>query len=140
MNKINKLTGRSYSLFNYYGAPDAERIIIAMGSVCGPIEETVDYLNNKGKKVGLVQVHLYRPFSVTHFLKAVPETVKAIAVLDRTKEPGAVAEPLYEDVCASYINNDKRPKLYGGRYGLSSKDTTPAQIVSVFENLKKRNS
>jgi pyruvate-ferredoxin/flavodoxin oxidoreductase len=137
MNKINKLTGRSYSLFNYYGAPDAERIIIAMGSVCGPIEETVDYLNNKGEKVGLVQVHLYRPFSVTHFLKAVPETVKAIAVLDRTKEPGAVAEPLYEDVCASYINNDKRPKLYAGRYGLSSKDTTPAQIVSVFENLKK---
>lgn len=137
MNKINKLTGRSYSLFNYYGAPDAERIIIAMGSVCGPIEETVDYLNNKGEKVGLVQVHLYRPFSVTHFLKVVPETVKAIAVLDRTKEPGAVAEPLYEDVCASYINNDKRPKLYGGRYGLSSKDTTPAQIVSVFENLKK---
>ena len=137
MNEINKLTGRNYRLFNYYGAPDAERIIIAMGSVCGPIEETVDYLNNKGEKVGLVQVHLYRPFSVTHFLKAVPETVKAIAVLDRTKEPGAVAEPLYEDVCASYINNDKRPKLYAGRYGLSSKDTTPAQIVSVFENLKK---
>ena len=137
MNEINKLTGRNYRLFNYYGAPDAERIIIAMGSVCGPIEETIDYLNNKGEKVGLVQVHLYRPFSVTHFLKAVPETVKAIAVLDRTKEPGAVAEPLYEDVCASYINNDKRPKLYAGRYGLSSKDTTPAQIVSVFENLKK---
>lgn len=137
MNKINKLTGRNYRLFNYYGAPDAERIIIAMGSVCGPIEETVDYLNNKSEKVGLVQVHLYRPFSVTHFLKAIPETVKAIAVLDRTKEPGAVAEPLYEDVCASYINNDKRPKLYAGRYGLSSKDTTPAQIVSVFENLKK---
>lgn len=137
MNKINKLTGRNYSLFNYYGAPDAERIIIAMGSVCGPIEETIDYLNSKGEKVGLVQVHLYRPFSVTHFLKVVPETVKAIAVLDRTKEPGAVAEPLYEDVCASYINNDKRPKLYAGRYGLSSKDTTPAQIVSVFENLKK---
>lgn len=137
MNEINKLTGRNYRLFNYYGAPDAERIIIAMGSVCGPIEETIDYLNNKGEKVGLVQVHLYRPFSVTHFLKAIPETVKAIAVLDRTKEPGAVAEPLYEDVCASYINNDKRPKLYAGRYGLSSKDTTPAQIVSVFENLKK---
>ncbi len=137
MNEINKLTGRNYRLFNYYGAPDAERIIIAMGSVCGPIEETIDYLNSKGEKVGLVQVHLYRPFSVTHFLKAVPETVKAIAVLDRTKEPGAVAEPLYEDVCASYINNDKRPKLYAGRYGLSSKDTTPAQIVSVFENLKK---
>ncbi|WP_315108844.1 pyruvate:ferredoxin (flavodoxin) oxidoreductase [Clostridium intestinale] len=137
MNEINKLTGRNYRLFNYYGAPDAERIIIAMGSVCGPIEETIDYLNNKGEKVGLVQVHLYRPFSVTHFLKAVPETVKAIAVLDRTKEPGAVAEPLYEDVCATYINKDKRPKLYAGRYGLSSKDTTPAQIVSVFENLKK---
>ena len=137
MNEINKITGRSYRLFNYYGAPDAERIIIAMGSVCGPIEETIDYLNSKGEKVGLVQVHLYRPFSVTHFLKVVPETVKAIAVLDRTKEPGAVAEPLYEDVCASYINNDKRPKLYAGRYGLSSKDTTPAQIVSVFENLKK---
>ncbi|WP_238902825.1 MULTISPECIES: pyruvate:ferredoxin (flavodoxin) oxidoreductase [unclassified Clostridium] len=137
MNEINKITGRNYRLFNYYGAPDAERIIIAMGSVCGPIEETIDYLNSKGEKVGLVQVHLYRPFSVTHFLKVVPETVKAIAVLDRTKEPGAVAEPLYEDVCASYINNDKRPKLYAGRYGLSSKDTTPAQIVSVFENLKK---
>ena len=137
MNEINKLTGRNYRLFNYYGAPDAERIIIAMGSVCGPIEETIDYLNNKGEKVGLVQVHLYRPFSVTHFLKVVPETVKAIAVLDRTKEPGAVAEPLYEDVCSTYINKDKRPKLYAGRYGLSSKDTTPAQIVSVFENLKK---
>ncbi|MDW8802351.1 pyruvate:ferredoxin (flavodoxin) oxidoreductase [Clostridium sp. A1-XYC3] len=137
MNEINKLTGRNYKLFNYYGAPDAERIVIAMGSVCGPIEETIDYLNAKGEKVGLVQVHLYRPFSVEHFLKAVPATAKRIAILDRTKEPGAAAEPLYEDICTAYANKSERPELYAGRYGLSSKDTTPAQIVAVFDNLKQ---
>ncbi|MCI1945496.1 pyruvate:ferredoxin (flavodoxin) oxidoreductase [Clostridium luticellarii] len=140
MNEINKLTGRNYKLFNYYGVPDAERVIIAMGSVCGPIEETIDYLNAKGEKVGFVQVHLYRPFSAEHFLKAIPATTKKIAVLDRTKEPGAAAEPLYEDVCTVYANKAEKPELYAGRYGLSSKDTTPAQIVAVFDNLKQNNS
>ena len=139
MNEINKLTGKDYKLFNYYGAPDAKRVIIAMGSVCGPTEETIDYLNAKGEKVGLVQVHLYRPFSVEHLFKVIPKTVTKIAVLDRTKEPGSIGEPLYEDICTAYINDDKRPKIFGGRYGLSSKDTTPAQIVTIFENLKKDN-
>ncbi|MFA5528894.1 MAG: pyruvate:ferredoxin (flavodoxin) oxidoreductase, partial [Peptostreptococcales bacterium] len=139
MEEINKLTGRNYKLFNYYGAPDAERIIIAMGSVSGPIEETIDHLTKQGEKVGFVQVHLYRPFSVKHLLKAVPKTVKRIAVLDRTKELGAIGEPLYEDVCTAYIDIDNKPEIYGGRYGLSSKDTTPAQIVAVLDNLKEEN-
>ncbi|MBU3199044.1 pyruvate:ferredoxin (flavodoxin) oxidoreductase [Clostridium estertheticum] len=137
MNDINKITKRNYKLFNYYGATDADRVIIAMGSVCGAIEETIDYLNANGQKVGLVKVHLFRPFSVEHLLKAIPQTVKNIAVLDRTKEPGSAGEPLFEDVCTAYVNKEVRPKLYGGRYGLSSKDTTPAQIVAVYENLKQ---
>ena len=137
MNEINKITGRDYKLFNYYGAPDAERVVIAMGSVSGPIEETVDYLNAKGEKVGFIQVHLYRPFSVQHFLKAVPKSAKRIVVLDRNKEPGAVGDPLFEDICTTFINETDRPQIYGGRYGLSSKDTTPSQIVAVFDNLKK---
>ncbi|WP_026486762.1 pyruvate:ferredoxin (flavodoxin) oxidoreductase [Caldanaerobius polysaccharolyticus] len=136
MAEIKKITGREYHLFNYYGAPDAERVIVAMGSVCETIEETVDYLMSKGEKVGVVKVHLYRPFSVEHFLKAMPETVKKIAVLDRTKEPGSLGEPLYEDVCAAYYEKANRPVIVGGRYGLGSKDTTPGQIIAVYENLK----
>ncbi|MCD8140711.1 MAG: pyruvate:ferredoxin (flavodoxin) oxidoreductase [Planctomycetaceae bacterium] len=136
MNEINKLTGRHYSLFDYYGAEDAKYLVIAMGSVSDTIKETIDYLTAKGEKVGLLNVHLYRPFSVDHFMKAIPATVERIAVLDRTKEPGSVGEPLYQDVCQAYYNQKKNMFIIGGRYGLSSKDTTPAQIIAVFENLK----
>ena len=136
MNEINKLTGRDYKLFNYYGAPDADRIIIAMGSGCDAIEETIDYLNARGEKVGLVNVHLYRPFSVEHLLKSIPESATKIAVLDRSKEPGALGEPLYLDVCTAYFEADKRPVIVAGRYGLGSKDVTPAQIIAVYDNLK----
>ncbi|ABY95478.1 MULTISPECIES: pyruvate:ferredoxin (flavodoxin) oxidoreductase [Thermoanaerobacter] len=136
MNEMKKLTGREYKLFNYYGAPDAERIIIAMGSVTETIEETVDYLLKKGEKVGVVKVHLYRPFSIKHFLDVIPKTVKKIAVLDRTKEPGSIGEPLYEDVKTAFFDSELRPVIVGGRYGLGSKDTTPAQIIAVFDNLK----
>ena len=136
MAEINKLTGRDYHLFNYYGAPDAERIIVAMGSACETIEETVDYLNARGEKVGLLNVHLYRPFSLDHFFKYIPKTVKKIAVLDRTKEPGAAGDPLYLDVKNAFYESEMRPVIVGGRYGLGSKDTTPGQIVSVFDNLK----
>lgn len=135
MNEINKLTGRNYGLFNYYGAPDAERVIVAMGSVCDTIEETIDYLTAKGEKVGVLKVHLYRPFSIKHFMSAMPESVKRIAVLDRTKEPGAIGEPLYQDVCSVFYDAEVRPLIVAGRYGLGSKDTTPAQIVAVYENL-----
>ncbi|MDK2805479.1 MAG: pyruvate-ferredoxin/flavodoxin oxidoreductase [Thermoanaerobacterium sp.] len=136
MNEISKITGREYKLFNYYGAPDAERIVIAMGSVTETIEETIDYLLKKGEKVGVVKVHLYRPFSFKHFLNAIPKTVKKIAVLDRTKEAGAFGEPLYEDVRAAFYDSELKPVIVGGRYGLGSKDTTPAQIIAVFDNLK----
>jgi len=136
MNEINKLTGRNYKLFDYYGAPDAENIVIAMGSVCDTIKDTVDYLNSQGKKVGAINVHLYRPFSASHFLAAVPKTVKKIAVLDRTKEPGGMGEPLYQDVCTVYYKENVPMTIVGGRYGLSSKDTTPAQIIAVFDNLE----
>ncbi len=135
MEEINRLTGRDYKLFNYYGAGDAERIIIAMGSVCDTLRETIDYLVAKGEKVGFINVHLYRPFSMDYFLKAVPKTVKKIAVLDRTKEPGSLGEPLYQDVCTVYKRKGIPMEIVGGRYGLSSKDTTPAQICAVFENL-----
>ncbi len=137
LGEISKLTGRDYRLFNYYGAADADRVIIAMGSVCEAAEEVIDYLTAKGEKVGLIKVHLYRPFSVEHFLKAIPETAKKIAVLDRTKEPGALGEPLYEDVCTALFKSGRRDlTVVGGRYGLGSKDVTPAQIISVYENLK----
>lgn len=136
MNEINKLTGRDYKLFNYYGDEEADRVIIAMGSACDAIKETIDYLNAKGEKVGLVNVHLYRPFSIEHFLGAIPKTAKKIAVLDRTKEAGALGEPLYLDVCTSFFEKDEHPVIVGGRYGLGSKDTTPAQILAVYENLK----
>jgi len=135
LGEISRITGREYHLFNYYGDPCAERIIIAMGSVSGTVMDTVDYLNARGEKVGYVQVHLYRPFSVKHLLGAIPETVKKIAVLDRCKEHGAVGEPLYEDVCSAYFHKKERPIVVGGRYGLSSKDTDPAQIKAVFDNL-----
>ncbi len=135
INKINKITGREYGLFNYYGAKDAERVIIAMGSVTEAIRETIDHLTAQGEKVGLVAVHLYRPFSAKHFLAAVPSTAKRIAVLDRTKEPGATGEPLYLDVKDCFYGTENAPLIVGGRYGLGSKDTTPAQILSVYENL-----
>ncbi len=135
MNEISKITGRKYGLFNYYGAEDAERVIIAMGSVTEAAREAIDYLTAQGEKVGLVSVHLYRPFSAKHFLAAVPKTAKRIAVLDRTKEPGATGEPLYLDVKDCFYGVENAPVIVGGRYGLGSKDTTPAQILSVFENL-----
>ena len=135
MNEISKITGRKYGLFDYYGAEDAERVIIAMGSVTEAAREAIDYLTAKGEKVGLVSVHLYRPFSAKHFLAAVPKTAKRIAVLDRTKEPGAVGEPLYLDVKDCFYGQEDAPVIVGGRYGLGSKDTTPAQILSVYENL-----
>ena len=140
MDEISKITGREYKPFTYYGAADAENIIIAMGSVTEAIKEVIDYLTAKGEKVGLVSVHLYRPFSVKYLGAVLPETVKRIAVLDRTKEPGATGEPLYMDIVEAFANckdipADKKPLIVGGRYGLGSHDTTPAQILSVFENL-----
>ena len=135
MNEISKITGRKHGLFDYYGAEDADRVIIAMGSVTEAIRETIDYLMAKGEKVGLVSVHLYRPFSAKHFLAAVPKTAKRIAVLDRTKEPGANGEPLYLDVKDCFYGVENAPLVVGGRYGLGSKDTTPAQILAVYENL-----
>ena len=135
MNEISKITGRKYSLLDYYGAEDADRVIIAMGSITEAIRETIDYLTAKGEKVGLVSVHLYRPFSAKHFLAAVPKTAKRIAVLDRTKEPGANGEPLYLDVKDCFYGVEGAPMIVGGRYGLGSKDTTPAQVLAVYENL-----
>ena len=135
LNKLAVITGRKYNLFDYYGAEDADRVIIAMGSVTEAIREVIDMLNAQGEKVGLVSVHLYRPFSAKHFLAALPKTVKKIAVLDRTKEPGATGEPLYLDVKDCLYGKENAPVVVGGRYGLSSKDTTPAQIVAVYENL-----
>ena len=135
MAEIKKLTGREYHLFNYYGAPDAERMIVAMGSACETIEETVDYLNAKGEKVGVLEVHLFRPFSVKHFFKYIPRTVKKIAVLDRTKEMGSFAEPLYLDVKAAFYGNEWQPVIVGGRCGVGGKDVVPGHIKSVFDNL-----
>ena len=140
MGEISELTGRRYLPFDYYGAPDAENVIIAMGSVCETIKETIDYLaETRGEKLGLVTVRLYRPFSAKYFLRALPKTAKRIAVLDRTKEPGALGEPLYLDV-KSVISDmgENAPMIVGGRYGLSSKDTSPAQIIAVFDNFKLR--
>ena len=135
MAEVSKITGREYHLFNYYGAKDADRVIIAMGSVTQAAQEAIDHLMAQGEKVGLVSVHLYRPFSVKHLLAAIPETAKRIAVLDRTKEPGANGEPLYLDVKEAFYGKENAPVIVGGRYGLASKDTTPAQIIGVFENL-----
>ncbi|QNU65953.1 pyruvate:ferredoxin (flavodoxin) oxidoreductase [Ruminiclostridium herbifermentans] len=139
MQQMSKLTGRQYDLFDYYGSPDAEHIIIAMGSITPVIEETIDYLNAAGEKYGLVKVHLYRPFSVKHLLNTIPKTVKKIAVLDRTKEPGSLGEPLYLDVKAALYEMENAPLVVGGRYGLGSKDTTPSEIKAVFDNLKLQN-
>lgn len=136
MDQISELTGRKYRPFTYYGAQDAENVIIAMGSVTETIKETIDYLNAQGKKVGLISVHLFRPFSAKHFVEALPESVKRIAVLDRAKEPGAAGEPLYLDIRSHFYGKENAPLVVGGRYGLGSKDTTPAQILSVYENLE----
>ena len=135
MKEITRITGREYGLFNYYGDPEAERVIIAMGSVTQAAQEAIDHLRAQGEKVGLVSVHLYRPFSAKHFLAAVPKTAKRIAVLDRTKEPGANGEPLYLDVKDCFYGQADAPVIVGGRYGLASKDVTPAQILAVYENL-----
>ncbi len=138
MKKVGKLTGRNYKLFDYYGAPDAEEVIVAMGSGCEAIHETVDALLKKGKKVGVVKVHLYRPFSAKHFLAAVPASCKKIAVLDRTKEPGSLGEPLYEDVCAVLAENGRKDiEVVGGRYGLGSKEFNPTMVKAVYDNLGK---
>ncbi|MFB6340435.1 pyruvate:ferredoxin (flavodoxin) oxidoreductase [Saccharicrinis sp. FJH62] len=136
MGKISKITGREYHLFDYYGAKDAENVIVAMGSVTETIRETVDYLVAKGEKVGLIAVHLYRPFSAKHFMNAFPKSCKRIAVLDRTKEPGSEGEPLYLDIKNLFYGKENAPVVVGGRYGLSSKETTPASILAVYENLK----
>ena len=135
MEEMSKITGREYKLFSYYGTDDADRVIIAMGSVTEAAREAIDYLNANGQKVGMVSVHLYRPFSAKHLLAAIPQTCKRIAVLDRTKEPGAVGEPLFLDVKEAFYDAANRPLIVGGRYGLGSCDTTPTMIISVFDNL-----
>ncbi|MCR5713564.1 MAG: pyruvate:ferredoxin (flavodoxin) oxidoreductase [Bacteroidales bacterium] len=136
LGKISAITGREYHIFSYYGAKDAEQVIILMGSATEAAREAIDYLMSQGKKVGMVSVHLFRPFSAKHLLAALPATVKRIAVLDRTKEPGAEGEPLYMDVKTAFYDAENRPLIVGGRYGLGSRDTTPAQIISVFNNLE----
>ena len=139
MNKVNEMIGTDYKPFNYHGAPDAEHVIIAMGSVCETIDETVEYLNAAGKKVGVVKVRLYRPFSAKHLLSVIPDTVKQISVLDRTKEPGSIGEPLYLDVVAALKDTKfHNVPVFSGRYGLGSKDTTPGQIIAVFNNTEKK--
>ena len=139
MAKVSELTGRKHNLFDYYGAEDAKHVVVAMGSVTEALEETIDYLNAKGEKLGVVKVHLYRPFSKKHFLAAMPKTVEKIAVLDRTKEPGSLGEPLYLDICNIYKGVENAPLIVGGRYGLGSKDTTPTDLNAVFENLNTEN-
>ena len=137
MAKISEVTGRNYAPFVYYGAEDATDVIVAMGSVTETIKQVVDYLNAKGRKVGCLTVHLYRPFAKEYLFNVMPKTVKRVAVLDRTKEPGSLGEPLYLDVKAAYYGVKGAPSIIGGRYGLSSKDTTPAQMIAVFDHLKK---
>ncbi len=136
MAEISKITGREYKPFTYYGAPDAENIIVAMGSITDTSKEVIDYLAAKGEKAGLLTVHLYRPFSDKYFFNVLPKSVKKITVLDRTKEPGAPGDPLYLDVKNMFYTSDLKPQVFGGRYGLSSKDTTPAQVLSIYENMK----
>ena len=135
--EISKITGRDYKPFNYYGDPEATRVIVAMGSVTQTLEEVVDYLNAKGEKVGIIKVHLYRPFSTKYLFDVMPKSVKKIAVLDRTKEPGSLGEPLYLDIKAAFYGQKDAPIIVGGRYGLSSKDVDPAQMLAVFENLNQ---
>ncbi len=134
MDKLAGITGRQYRLFDYYGAEDAEIVLVAMGSSCDVIKETLDYLNMQGKKYGLLQVRLYRPFSAEHFLEAIPASAKKIVVLDRTKEPGANGEPLYQDVCTAFYGQDRKPLIIGGRYGLASKEFAPKEVVAVLKN------
>lgn len=136
MAQVSEKTGRSYHLFDYYGAPDAEYVAVLMGSACEAMEQVIDHLQEKGEKVGMVKVRLYRPFSEKHFLAAVPKTAKRIAVLDRTKEKGAIGEPLYLDVRGAFYESDRHPMVIGGRYGLGSKDTTPTDLLAVFRNLQ----
>ena len=135
MQGINRITGRDYHIFNYYGAGDADRVIVLMGSACEAAKEVVDFLNARGEKVGMLQIHLFRPFDMQYFLSKMPKTVKKITALDRSKEPGAIAGAVYLDVCAAYANDKHAPEIYGGRYGLASKDVTPAQIKAVFDNM-----
>ena len=136
MNMVNEKLGTDYKLFNYYGAEDADRVIVAMGSVCDTIKETIDFLNARGEKVGMIKVHLYRPFSVKHLVNVIPDSVKTISVIDRTKEPGSLGEPLFLDVVAALKNSKfSNVPVYGGRYGLGSKDTLPAHIISVYNNM-----
>jgi Pyruvate:ferredoxin oxidoreductase and related 2-oxoacid:ferredoxin oxidoreductases, alpha subunit len=136
MNEFAQLTGRQYKLYEYYGDPTAERIVILMGSGCESVHETVDHLNAKGEKLGVVKVRMYRPFDGKRLMAAIPETVKSIAVLDRTKEPGAGGEPLYLDVITALVEQERTTiKVVGGRYGLSSKEFTPSMIKAVFDNL-----
>ena len=139
MDKVNEKLGTDYKLFNYYGAPDADRVIVAMGSICDVAEEVIDYLTAKGEKVGLVKVRLYRPFSAAKLCEAIPATAKKIAVLDRTKEPGSIGEPLFLDVVAALNEMGRTAKVCGGRYGLGSKDTPPASVFAVYEHLNKEN-
>ena len=136
MKKVSVLTGRQYNLFDYVGDPEADRIIISMGSSCETIEEAINYLRAQGEKVGLVKVRLFRPFSSEHLFGAIPESAKAITVLDRTKEPGALGEPLYQDVCTAFLERGQRPTILGGRYGLGSKEFNPAMVLAVYENMK----
>lgn len=136
MQQINAITGKDYRLFNYYGAKDADRVIIGLGSIAGTVQETVDYLNAKGEKVGYLEVHLYRPFSVRHFIDAIPETVKTITVLDRDKEAGAVGEPLYEEIVSAVNDVDRTFDVYACRFGLASKDTTPVMVIAMYDNMK----
>ncbi|MCI8910425.1 MAG: pyruvate:ferredoxin (flavodoxin) oxidoreductase [Oscillibacter sp.] len=135
MKQMSALTGRDYRLFNYYGDPEAEQVVVAMGSVSGCLQEVVQYLNARGRKVGFLQVRLYRPFSPEHFLAALPESCRLLTVLDRTKEPGAGGEPLYKDVCSVLQHGSRQVQVLGGRYGLSSKDVTPAQMIAVYDNM-----
>lgn len=139
MKEIKNLTGREYHPFDYYGDPNAEYVIVAMGSVCDTVEEVIDYLMSKGEKVGAIKVHLYRPFSPKYFFNVFPKSVKKIAVLDRTKEPGSLGEPLYQDIVHLFNNKSDKPVIVGGRYGIGQKDTTPSQIIAVYNNLKKDN-
>ncbi len=138
MEKVGKLTGRYYKLFDYVGAPDAERVIICMGSGAETVEETVNYLLKRGEKVGLIKVRLYRPFSAEHFFAVLPKTVKRIAVLDRTKEPGSKGEPLYQDICTAFMEKQETPLIVGGRYGLGSKEFTPSMVKAIFDNLQAK--
>lgn len=139
MQEISKITGREYKPFVYYGDKNATRIVVAMGSVTEALKEVVDHLNSKGEKVGVLKVHLYRPFSLKYLFDVMPQSVEKIAVLDRTKEPGSLGEPLYLDLKSAYYGKEKAPLIVGGRYGLSSKDVDPAQLLAVFENLNQAN-